>query len=55
MRKPRTTGKDMNIDDTSHINGRPYHFDSPAECKIWDRLKKGLCPACGKEKCECKK
>lgn len=54
MRKPRTTGRDMEIDGLSHINNHPYRFDTPAERKIWGRVQKGLCPACGKSPCMCK-
>lgn len=53
-RKPRVTSKPMEIDDTCHIRGRPYRFDTPAERKIWDRVKNGLCPGCGELKCKCK-
>lgn len=53
-RKPRTSGQYMDLDGTSHINGRPYRFDTIAECKIHKRLRDGLCPGCGKKPCECK-
>lgn len=55
MRKPRTNGRDMKIDGTTHINNHPYRLDTPAERKIFDRMKQGLCPGCGKEPCKCKK
>lgn len=53
-RKPRTKSKPMYIDGIHHINGYPYHFDTYAENKIYDRVSKGLCPGCGNKECRCK-
>lgn len=54
-RKERTTGKYLNIEGTTHIkDGGPYYLDTPAEIKIYNRIKNGLCPGCGKNPCKCK-
>lgn len=51
-RKPRTTGSNLDY-DVSHTFGRP-HPNTIASSKMYLRLQKGLCIACGKETCECK-
>lgn len=53
-RKPRTTGSDLDF-DVSHIFGWPPQYPSTiAYSKLCERISKGLCIACGKEKCKCK-
>ena len=54
-RKPRTTGRSLNIEGTTHyIDGAPYYMATPAERKIYSRMKNGLCPGCGQLTCRCK-
>ena len=54
IRKPRTKSGPMQIDGPSHIRGRENFWETIAETKIADRVRKNLCPGCGNKVCKCK-
>lgn len=52
-RKERTCGTEINgwaLD----CSGNPFGLSHRIRRKLDDRIRRGLCPACGKERCACK-